>query len=324
MADAARIVFMGTPDFARVSLEALVARGMHVAAVVTQPDRPHGRGNRVLTSPVKDLAVDRGIPVLQPEKLEEILPQIRELAPDFIAVVAFGQLLSSDALCVPCRVCAGGRHACINVHASLLPAYRGAGPIQAALLNGDTATGVSTMLMEQGMDTGPILLQKQIPIAPDDNFHSLHDALAAAGADLLVETMENFEDITPQPQDHSRATYTEKITREHGAVDWSLPAEQIHNRVRAYTPWPSAYTFHGRVRIRLWKTQPQPQAPADAAPGTVLEADNEGGLVVACGRGALRILELQREGKKRQPADTFLLGFPMSPGDRLGPKNTAA
>lgn len=311
------VVFMGTPEFARVSLERLAAGGVDVRAVVTQPDRPHGRGNRIATSPVKDCALRLGIPVLQPEQLDEnAIAAIRGMKPDFLVTVAYGQILKNDALCVPCRLCAGGKkRACVNVHASLLPEYRGANPIQQAVLDGRPETGVTTMLMEQGMDTGPVLLQEKVAIQDHDTFGTLHDRMAGAGAALLVRTLREFDAITPTTQDSARATYTSKISKEFGLMDWTRDAAALHNHVRGCDPWPVAQTELRGERILVWKTSVD-DSPGQVAPGTVLAADS-GGILAATGRGALRILELQRQGKKRLPAAAFLPGFPISPAEKF-------
>jgi methionyl-tRNA formyltransferase len=311
------IVFMGTPVFALRSLERLAVAGYDIRAVVTQPDKPQGRGNRIVPSPVKEFAAGRGIPVLQPRRLGEVLDPLRELAADFIVVVAFGQILSRDVLCMPCRVCKTVEHrACINVHASLLPKYRGAGPIPWALINGDSETGVTTMLMEESLDSGPILLQEKVAIADDDTAATLYDKLAATGGELLIRTLDSFDTITPQPQDHAQATYIEKLTRQTGVISWDRPAGVIHNLVRGCNPWPAASTSHNGRRLIIWKTEPRPGDPADAAPGTIL--DTRDGIHVATGRGVLVICELQREGKARLAAGAFLRGFPLKPGDKLG------
>lgn len=311
------VVFMGTPEFARVSLERLARDGFAVRAVVTQPDRPHGRGNRIAVSPVKDCALRLGIPILQPERIDEdTINAIRALSPDFIVTAAYGQILRENALCLPCRVCmAGEKRACVNVHASLLPEYRGANPVQQAILDGRAETGVTTMLMEPGMDTGPALLQQKTPILDNDTFGSLHDRLAVLGADLLIRTLREFDAITPQPQDHAKATYTSKITREFGNMDWDRDAAALHNHVRGCNPRPAAASAMRGERILIWKTEPV-EITTQAEPGVVLSAD-AGGILAAAGRGALRILELQRQGKKRLPAGPFTLGFPIQPGDKF-------
>lgn len=312
------LIFMGTPDFARICLEYLLKQGFPVKTVVTQPDKPQGRHNRIVPPPVKALAISQNIPVLQPENLPDMQRELERLKPAFVAVVAYGQILDDAALCIPCRMCASGPHrACINVHASLLPAYRGASPIQTALMNGDKTTGVTTMLMERGMDTGPILLRDPVAIDDADTFETLHDKLAHAGAALLARTLLEFDSIVPVPQDHGNATYTEKITKQHGRIDWSRPAEQIRNLVRACTPWPAAYTYHNQNRIIVWETRVLPDVETGFKPGTVLSIDDSEGIVVAAGRGRLGIRVLQREGKKRQTFDSFLRGFALDSGSIL-------
>lgn len=314
------VIFMGTPDFARVSLQRLADDGFPIKAVVTQPDRPQGRRNLLISSPVKALALELGLPVFQPERLPDITTGLKALAPDFIAVVAFGQILDRQTLDLPCAACASGAHrACVNVHASLLPKYRGASPIQSALWNGDRVTGVTTMLMERGLDTGPVLLREETPVSDDDTFETLHDRLAVSGAGLLARTLITFDAITPRPQDHAQATVTEKFTRQHGEIDWNLPAEDIHNRARACTPWPAAYTAHNGNRLIVWRTRPVDCGAHGAAPGTVLEIRPGQGIVAAAATGCIAISELQRQGKKRLPFNAFLNGYPLAPGDRFDP-----
>jgi len=307
---------MGTPDFAQISLQHLLDDGFPIKAVVTQPDRPQGRHNLLIPPPVKALAIKHGLPVMQPEHLPDIMEDLKRLAPDFIVVVAYGQILDRGTLCLPCMACQSGTHqACINAHASLLPKYRGASPIQAALFNGDPVTGVCTMLMEKGLDTGPVLLRETVPIEETDTFETLHDKLAAAGAALLSRTLLTFHQIQPEPQDHAKATYTEKITKQQGAIDWKKSARDIHNQVRACTPWPTAYTGHKGNRLILWETTPLDCDTHGRTPGTVLEMHQELGIIVAAGRGCLAIREIQRQGKKRMPFDAFIRGNKIEPGD---------
>lgn len=312
-----RIIFMGTPDLAAASLAALLREpAFQIVAVVTQPDRPKGRELKLTPSPVKALAVAAGLPVLQPEKArdEKFLAQLTEFQPDLIAVAAFGQILPKSILELP-------RHGCLNVHTSLLPQYRGAAPIQRAIANGDVTTGVTIMKMDVGMDTGDILTQRSTPIRSEDNGQTLHDRLAQLGAELLVQTIPEYVagKIQPQSQDHARVTHAAKIRKEDGQIDWKLPARTIWNRLRAFTPWPGAFTFlpaEPKPRLlKIWKAEPI--AAAASEPGRLLPADSDT-IVVACGEGALQILELQIEGGRRMPAAAFLLGHPLSPGQRLG------
>jgi len=312
-----RIVFMGTPDLAGVSLATLLAApGFEIVGVVTQPDRPKGRDLRLTPSPVKEIAQRAGKPVLQPLKAreEKFLAELRALQPELIAVAAFGQILPQPILDLP-------RLGCLNVHTSLLPKYRGASPIQAALLNGDAETGVTIMKMDAGLDTGDILKQRATPITPEDNAQTLHDRLALIGAELLVETIRAYVTgkIQPRAQPAEGVSHVPKITKEQGRIDWQQPATAIWNRIRAFTPWPGAFTFlpaQPRPRLlKIWKAEPVAAAPTE--PGRLLAAD-KGGIVVACGEGALKILELQLESGRRMTAPEFLLGHPLPPGQRLG------
>ncbi|MEW6304762.1 MAG: methionyl-tRNA formyltransferase [Verrucomicrobiota bacterium] len=310
-----RIIFMGTAELACASLAALADSGdFHVLAVVTQPDRPKGRDLKLQPSPVKALALEKGLPVLQPEKArhEPFIQELRALQPDLIVVAAYGQILPQALLDVP-------RFGCLNVHTSLLPKYRGAAPIQWAMLDGEPVTGVTIMKMDAGLDTGDILTQESTPIAEDDNAQTLHDRLAAIGAALLVKTMPNHVagKITPRPQPKEGATYARKITKEDGHMDWKLPARVLWNRVRGFTPWPGAYAFQAAQPkprlIKLWSARP---VAGGGQPGEVLRADKEG-VVIACGEGALCVTSLQKEGGRRMEAADFLRGNPLQPGERL-------
>lgn len=308
---------MGTPELAATSLAALLREPtFHVVAVVTQPDRPKGRDLKLHPSPVKETALHAGLPVLQPEKArdEKFVAELKSLQPDLIAVAAFGQILPKSILDLP-------RFGCLNLHTSLLPKYRGAAPIQWAIANGDTETGVTIMKMDVGMDTGDILTQRTTPIGAADNGQTMHDRLAQIGAELLVQTILDHVagKISPRPQDAALATHAAKIKREHGCIDWTLPATQLWNRLRAFTPWPGAFTFlPAQPRPRLLKVlRAEPIAAGANEPGHLLAPDKDG-IVVACGEGALKILELQLEGGRRMTAPEFLLGHPLQPGDRLG------
>jgi len=305
-----KMVFMGTPEFAAESLRALREADMTPSAVVTQPDRPQGRGNLMIPSPVKKLALEYGIPVYQPQRVEAIADKFKELAPDFFIVVAYGQLLPRHILNIPVKCC-------INVHASLLPAYRGASPINWAIINGDTETGVTTMVLDEGMDTGDILLVEKVAIASDDTASALHDRLAVTGARLLTETLRRFDEIKPQKQDERFATYAPKLTRNSGCIDWSRPAVEIRNIVRGCDPWPSAFTFLKGNMIKIWSVEVRAgSGTLDSAPGTVLSVSDTG-IEVASGIGIVFIKEIQREGKKRQTVETFLRGYPISEGERF-------
>jgi methionyl-tRNA formyltransferase len=308
---------MGTAELACASLEALVASPeFQVVAAVTQPDRPRGRALKLQPPPVKMSASRLGLPLLQPERARDpaFLEQLRRLDPDFIVVAAYGQLLPPAILELPPR-------GCVNVHASLLPKYRGAAPIQWAILNDEEQTGVTIMKIAEKLDAGDILARRVTPIAPDDTAATLHERLARMGAELLVATLANYVNntITSSPQVEAEATYARKITKEDGRLDWSQPARSLWNRVRAFTPWPGAFTtWPGGAQsrtVKIWRASVEP-APA-AAPGEVLQADKTG-IVVACGSGALRIHELQLEGGRPLPAAQFLIGHAMHPGERLG------
>jgi len=307
-----RIVFMGTPDFAVPSLKALVDSGFDIPLVVTQPDKPAGRGRKLTPPPVKVLAEKLEIPVVQPEKIkdnEEFRKLLEDVSPDLIVVVAYGKILPSWLLNLP-------RYGCINLHASLLPEYRGASPIQSVLLDGKEKTGVTVMKISEELDAGDILSQKVVPIEKNDNAETLHDKLAEVGAELLVETIPLYVkgEIKPIPQNHSRATYCTRITKEMGRIDWKEPAEKIFNKVRAFTPWPSAYTTYKGKRLKITCAEPV-DCDSDFPPGTVVKADEE--LVVATGKGCLKILRLKPEGRKEMSGGDFVRGYRIKVGDRL-------
>lgn len=313
---ALRIIFMGTPELAAASLRALLREPtFHLVAAVTQPDRPKGRDLKLQPSPVKQLAVDAGLPVLQPVKAREepFIAELRALRPDLIAVAAFGQILPQAILGLP-------RLGCLNVHTSLLPKYRGASPIQAALLNGDPETGVTIMRMDAGLDTGDILSQRATPIRDEDNASTLHDRLAQLGADLLIATIRDYAagNLQPRPQQHELATQVPKIKKEDGRIDWHQPARAIWNRIRAFTPWPGAFTVLSAQPnpqlLKLWQAE---AVSRSGTAGEILSADKTG-IVIGCGEGALRVTQLQREGGRRLTAAEFLAGHPLPPGMNLG------
>jgi methionyl-tRNA formyltransferase len=312
---ALRIIFMGTADLSCVSLQALLAApDCQVVAVVTQPDRPKGRDLKLQPSPVKELALQAKLPVLQPERArsEPFLEELRVLQPELIAVAAYGQILPKSILDLP-------RFGCLNVHTSLLPRYRGAAPIQWAILNDDAETGVTIMKMDVGLDTGDILTQARTPIQPDDDGPTLHDRLAKMGAELLVRTIPDHVAgrIAAQPQPAEGVTYAPKIEKQNGRIDWSQPARAIWNRVRGLVPWPGVYThIPGPVQPHLLKIWRAEVVAGSGTPGEVMQADKTG-IVVACGQGALRILVLQREGGRRLDAQAFLAGHPLPSGQRL-------
>jgi methionyl-tRNA formyltransferase len=307
-----RIVFMGTAELACASLTALLNSGScAVVAAVTRPDRPKGRDLKAQPPPVKTMAEQAGLRVLQPERARDpaFVAELRALRPEVIVVAAYGQILPPAVLDLP-------RFGCVNVHASLLPKYRGAAPIQWAILNNESETGVTIMKMAAGLDTGDILSQRATPIDPDETAATLHDRLAAIGGELLTATLPAYAAgaITPQPQDNTAATYARKITKADGWLDWSLSALELRNRIRAFTPWPGAFvnwSAQGQPRLlKIWRAQIEPR---QGPPGEVLQAD-KAGLVVACGTGALRIEQLQLEGGRKMTAAEFLAGHNIKPG----------
>jgi len=307
-----RIVFMGTPEFAIPSLEAIVSSGHQIIGVVTQPDKPKGRGKKLAPPPVKEWALARAIPVYQPEKVRdpEFIRILKELAPDLIVTAAYGQILPKEILDIPPL-------GCINVHASLLPKYRGASPIQQALIDGETETGITIMYMDVGMDTGDIILQRSTPIHPDEQADELHDRLAVLGGQALAEVLELFEKGRPagRPQEHDKATYCKKIDKSMGNIDWTQSALRIKNLVRGLTPWPGTFTFLGDQRIKVWKVQEWEYSKLGTyTPGQVVAADQRQGLVVACGDGFLRLVRIQGEGKKVMEDIEFLRGNPIPVG----------
>jgi methionyl-tRNA formyltransferase len=297
------IVFMGTPQFAVPALNALHGAGHRIALVVTQPDKPKGRGRKVEPPPVKQAAAKLGLPVFQPASLREepALAQLSGLEADFFVVVAFGQILRSNVLAMP-------RLGCINVHASLLPRYRGPAPIHWALINGDTATGVTTMLMDKGLDTGDILMTAREPISPEDTTGSLQARLAGLGAGLLLETLEGFETgkVRRTAQDHDQATYAPLLKKNDGRIDWAKPAAAIESFIRGMTPWPGASTFWEGMRLKLFRAEVAPAAAA-SPPGTVVRV-SASELAVATADGVLAILELQGASGSRMPVSDFLRG----------------
>ncbi|OAT81418.1 methionyl-tRNA formyltransferase [Desulfotomaculum copahuensis] len=311
-----RVVFMGTPDFAVPALQSLIRAGYRVVAVVTQPDRPRGRGKKLLPGPVKQAAREHGLTVLQPERIKEasFLAQLARLEPDVVVVAAYGQILSPAVLNLP-------RLGCLNIHASLLPRYRGAAPVHRAVMNGERETGVSIMLMNEGLDTGAVLLQKAVPVTGTDTTGLVQDRLAGLGAELLLETLPRWAagKITPRPQDDAQATYAPPLTRQDEIIDWQRPARAIADQVRGLDPRPGARTcLDGRL-IKIWRALPRDAASAvaDAVAGQVLTANREE-LLVLTGQGCLEILELQAQGGRRLPASVFLRGRPLSAGTVLG------
>ncbi len=314
-----RVVFMGTPAFAVPSLEALDDSDHEVVGVVTQPDRPKGRGQTVVSCPVKELALSRGLPVRQPEKIKgpEFLQQLAEWKPDVIAVTAFGRILPKMILDLPPM-------GCVNVHGSLLPAYRGAAPIQWALIHGDTETGITTMLMDEGMDTGDVLFQQPVSIEPEDTALELSERMALAGGALLVETLTCLAErsVVPRAQDHARATLAPLLKKEDGVIDWTQSATEIANRIRGLSPWPGSYTFHHAHRLIIRKGRVDAQGGPDGGrqrPGTILAVGPKS-FWVETGEGRFEVLEVQPENKKRMSVEQFLLGYALRAKETFSPQ----
>jgi methionyl-tRNA formyltransferase len=293
------VIFAGTPEFSRVSLEALVEAGVSPVAVLTQPDRPAGRGKRMTASPVKRFAVTCGLPVLQPQTLRgaDIVAELRDCRPDVIVVVAYGLLLPQDVLDIP-------RAGCLNVHASILPRWRGAAPIQAAILAGDDISGVSLMQMTAGLDCGPVFAVEQVAIGPDETAGELHDRLARAGADLLARELGPIVAgrVVAQPQDDSRATHAPKIRNADARLDWAADAAELERAVRAFNPVPGAWFMLGGERVKCW--QARIDGDVEAPIGTIVSA-GEAGIVIACGQGGLSLQSLQRPGRRPVTAAEF-------------------
>lgn len=308
-----RVIFMGTPDFAVGTLEAIIEAGHEVVLVVTQPDKPKGRGKEMQFPPVKQTALSHGIEVYQPRRVREpeCVAYLEQYKPDMIVVAAFGQILPKEILQMPV-------YGCINVHASLLPKYRGAAPIQWAVINGDEVSGVTIMRMDEGLDTGDMIAKVSVPLAKDETGGSLFDRLAKAGADLCVETMETIEKGTAQyeKQDEALATHTTMIHKKMGKINWTSSAAEIERLIRGLNPWPSAYTALNGKTIKIWSAECLPGGDSSKA-GTVVQVDKQN-LIVQTGDGMLSLKEVQLEGKKRMPADAFLRGYPVTEGTVLG------
>ena len=311
-----KIVYMGTPDFAVLPLRAMKEAGYEVAAVVTQPDKPKGRGKTMMPTPVKEEAVALGIPVYQPVKVREpeFLETLKEIEPDIIVVAAFGQIIPKSILTLP-------RFGCINIHASLLPKYRGAAPIQQAVIDGEKESGVTIQKMGEGLDTGDMISKAVVVLSPDETGGSLFDKLSAAGADLLVKTLPSIFDGTAvyekQPEE-SPTPYASMITKQMGLLDFTKSAEVLERLVRGLNPWPSAYTFLNGKTLKVWKSSAG-EEHSSALPGTVVKTDKNG-IHVACSDGVLILEEIQLEGKKRMDADAFLRGYPVETGTKFSDK----
>ena len=302
-----RVVFLGTPEFGVPSLKALVNAGYEVAGVFTQPDKPKGRGNKMLPSPVKSCAVALGIPVFQPVKIRvDGVNDLRDLRPDLCVTAAFGQILSQEILDIP-------RIGTVNVHSSLLPKYRGSAPINWAIMEGETVTGVTTMMTDKGLDTGDILLKREVAILPGETAEELTARLAPIGAELLIETIKGLEAGTVRrvKQDEEKSSYFPMLKKEMGEIDWRMTAHQIVCRVRGLTPWPgTSFVWGDNEVVKVWKAE-EAENPGKA-PGEILCADAKNGLVIAAGEGAVRVIELQAPGGKRMNAKDYLRGHPVS------------
>ena len=309
-----RLVFAGTPEFAATALAALLETDHEIVAVYTQPDRPAGRGRKLQPSPVKQLARLHDIPVCQPVnfKSDVALQDLAQWDADLMIVAAYGLLLPQKVLDIP-------RHGCLNIHASLLPRWRGAAPIQRAILAGDKETGITIMQMDAGLDTGDMLLKLACPIAPDDTGGSLHDRLAELGGQAIVQALANYPGgLTPEPQDNSQASYARKLDKAEAAIDWHKPADQLAREVRAFNPWPVSHTSLGGQPLRIWRAEAVTDQ-SEAPPGTVLTT-NKQGISVACGEGTLRLQQIQPAGSKPMESAAFLNGRPgqITPGMQLG------
>ena len=308
-----RIVFMGTPDFSVPTLEALVASEHEVVGVVTQPDKPKGRGKEIHMSPVKECALQHNIPVYQPVRArdEAFVDEMRALNPDVMVVIAFGQILPKSLLELP-------KYGCVNIHASLLPKYRGAAPIQWAVINGDEETGITTMMMDVEMDTGDILEKTVVKLDPEETGGSLFDRLSLLGGDLILSTLSKLEkgEITPVPQDHEKATYVKKISKSMGDIDWTMDAVSIERLVRGLNPWPSAFTRWNGKMLKIWEAKVIPDPDVKLPCGSVISASDEG-LKIQTGAGVLCVTSLQLEGKKRMDTAAFLRGYQVAAGSMM-------
>ena len=304
---------MGTPSFAVPILRAIHESAHVLIGVVTRPDRPRGRGRKLAISPVKEVAVELGLPIMQPRTTgdEAFIEEVHRMSPDLVVVAAYGRLLTKDLLDIPAR-------GCINVHASLLPKYRGAAPIQWAIAEGERRTGVTIIKMEEGMDTGDILLAQEVEIGDDDTAQSLHDRLAQAGARLIVGALDQLErgSLSPMPQNHAEASYAPILKKEDGLIDWSRGAREIFNRIRGFNPWPGAFTYLKGMQLKIFRGEIIDQETRDM-PGKVIQSGPEG-VKVATGKGFLLIREVQLEGRKRMSIREFLIGNKIPPGTQMG------
>lgn len=303
-----KIAFAGTPEFAAVALRALIAAGFEIPLVLSQPDRPAGRGQKLVPGPVKQVALAHGIPVHQPEKLRDPATHapLIDAAPDVLVVAAYGLILPQTVLDIP-------RHGCLNIHASLLPRWRGAAPIQRCLEAGDAQTGVTIMRMEAGLDTGPMLLHEAVKVDGGATAASLHDTLAQLGGRLIVAALQRLDTLAPVAQPEAGVTYARKLDKAEAAIDWRQPAVEIERRIRAFDPFPGCTTQLGDATLKLWRAEP---VPGKGSPGEILDVAVDG-IIVACGQGALKLVELQKPGGRRLAGADFLAGFPLCAGQRL-------
>jgi methionyl-tRNA formyltransferase len=314
-----KIVFMGTPDFAVGALQAIIEAGHQVSAVVTQPDKPKGRGKELQMTPVKACAAAHNIPVFQPGKIKEpeAVEVLRSYEADIFVVAAFGQILSEEILSMP-------KYGCVNIHASLLPKYRGAGPIQWAIIDGEKKTGVTIMQMEKGLDTGDMLLQKEVEIDPKETGDSLHDKLAAAGAELIVEALPKIAagQLTPRKQNDAESCYAKMLQKSMGRIDWNLTADKLDCLIRGLISWPGASTTFRGKNLKIWEEEPVMEGDfsvsiSESLPGTIVCVEKEA-FYVQTKEGVLKVLSVQIEGKKRMAVKDFLLGYPIKAGECLG------
>lgn len=305
-----KVVFMGTPDFAAASLQALIDNGFDVVAVISQPDKPKGRGKKLQPTAVKVVAQEYDIPVYQPERIksEEFVDFLSTIEADVFVVVAYGQILSEKILNMP-------RLGCINVHGSLLPKYRGPAPIQYAVLNGDKVTGVTTMFMDKDCDTGDMLLKEEIALDDGETYGSLHDKMAPIGAELLIKTLNELEDITPVKQDNEQASHTKMISKAMGCIDWSADTKTIYNLIHGLNPMPGAFTHYNDEVLKIWRCEMVEATNGEC--GAILEANPKLGLVVKTGDGALRLTEIQATGSKKMKAEDYLRGHSLDKGTIL-------
>lgn len=314
-----KIIFMGTPDFAAGALRALIGAGYEIAAVVTQPDKAKGRSKELMPSPVKICALEYNIPVLQPKRIKapEAVEKLRTYQADVYIVAAYGQILSQEILDLP-------KYGCLNIHASLLPRYRGAAPIQHVIIDGEERTGITIMQMDAGIDTGDMLYKKEVVITAEDTYETLHDKLMKLGGEAVTEALALLEQgkLTPEKQEDSQSCYAPLIEKSMGEIDFSRTAAEIDRLIRGMTPWPSAYTVCRGRQLKIWKAVPDTEKDVSGyVPGEILSVEKDS-VTVAAGKGALRLLELQIEGKKRMTAYDFLLGVKLQPGEILGRTDT--